>query len=213
MFDMPRDAVRHLTRKGYFNRDENKYHHMRDLAFACAYAEIMREAPAADVRAIYFEVVAETKRDLDFNERLYADALRRTPALIGAGVKVVSMGSILNQAHERGWASALAAPASFTPPPAIELAIVKAKAADAYKLGRLKSREQARVLLSRFCSTVAHPEIKRELAKSEAALLAEDGWPLAVIVSAATFLGLGPADASSLAQWAVRKPFGRGARA
>jgi Bifunctional DNA primase/polymerase, N-terminal len=106
-----------------------------------------------------------------------------------------------------------APPAAFAPPRAIELAITKAKAADAYKLGRLKSREQARVLLARFCKTVAEPEIKRELAKSVAALMAADGWPRAPIASVATFLGLGPADASLLAQWAVRKNFGRGARA
>ena len=209
MLDMPTDAVRFLTRKGHFNKDENKHWNMVLLAFACAYAEIMREAPAADVRALYFEVVAATGRDRDDNEARYDDALRRTPALIGAGARIVTLGTIIHWATDQGWASpnetAGAQPMPFATPQAIELAIVKAKAVDAYKLGRLKSREQARVLLARFCKTVDDANVRRELAKTVAGVLAQDGWGLCTIADAGTFLGLEPPAAASLAHWAIRK--------
>ena len=66
----------------------------------------MREAPADDVRALYFEVVDKTKRDPEVNER----ALRRRASaharVISAGGKIVSLGTIFHRAHEQGWASA-----------------------------------------------------------------------------------------------------------
>lgn len=102
-------------------------------------------------------------------------------------------------------ASLAAGPTPFTPPHAIELAIVKAKAIDAYKMGRLKSRDQACVLLAQFCKTVTDAGVRRELAKTVAAMLARDGWPFPMIFNAGTFLGLGPSAANELAQWAVRK--------
>jgi hypothetical protein len=97
------------------------------------------------------------------------------------------------------------ATADSTPSTAIELALVKAKAIDAYKLGRLASRERALQRLARFCQTIADADIKRELSKTVAAILARDGWPLGVIFDAGTFLGLGRPAAASLAQWAIKK--------
>jgi hypothetical protein len=156
------------------------------------------------VRGLYFTVVDATGRDSAINEQRYADCLRRTRERIRAGEAIQTPGTIFHWAHEQGWTGLVTA-APLAPAIAIELAIVKAKAIDAYKMGRLKSRDQARVLLARFCRTVADAGIRRELAKTVAGVLVQDGWGLCTIADAGTFLGLEPPAAASLAQWAIRK--------
>ena len=114
------------------------------------------------------------------NEQRYADALRRTRERIRDGQEIQTPGTIFHWAHEQGWTGlAHAALRPSRTAIAIELAIVKAKAADAYKLGRLKSRDQARVLLARFCQTVADADIRRELAKTVAACWRRTAGPSA----------------------------------
>ena len=144
-----KDAVEHLTCKGRF--DKGEHDHMLRLAFICADVTVKDAADADAVRELYFWVVEKTGRDQADNEARYDDALRRTQGLNGGG-KIVTPGTIFHWAHELGWTGLAAAqpPPAFTPPQAIELAIIKARATDAYKMGRLKSRDQARVLLARI---------------------------------------------------------------
>ena len=151
-FDAFKDAVMFLTGKDWFHRPH--YEHMRDLAWALGAVEIAEPCLTDDARAVFDAVIAATgDRDVEKNQRLYEAGLDRTRQRLRAGEEVVTVGTIFHWAHEQGWTAAPPA-APFATAQAIELAIVKAKAIDAYKLGRLKSRDQARVLLARFCRTV-----------------------------------------------------------
>lgn len=202
-FDEFKDAVEFLTGKGWFGA--HQYDHMIKLCWACGYIEIREPAHADDARALYSAVVDATGRDPATNDQRYADGLQRTPERIRAGEEIVTPGTIFKSAREQGWAPATTTAPPAAPAHAISLAIAKAQAADAYKTGELASRSSALSRLARFCATIADPSLRRELAKTVAALLAADGWPLPAIVDSGTFLGLQPPDAASLAQWAIRK--------
>lgn len=173
-----KDAVERLADKGWFDRGEHE--HMLRLAFACAAIAIKGMANADAVRELYFWVVDKTERDQVDNEARYDDALRRTQGLNSSG-KIVTPGTVFHWAREQGWKPAnetiAAHAAPFTSASAIELAVVKAKAIDAYKLGRLVSRERALARLSKFCANVADVDVRRELAKTVAAVLAGTAGP------------------------------------
>jgi hypothetical protein len=205
------DAVMFLCGRGWFR--EHQYHHMRDLIFACAYVEITDGVLAGEACALVEVVVAAAGRVPERNARIYEKALDGTRARIAAGEEIVTPATVFYWAREQGWAPPGAAPGGrtaqapvFTPAIEIGLAMAKASARDAYKLGRLTSRESALQRLAKFCATVDVREVRRELAKTVAVLLASDGWPFNAILDAGTFLGLEPPSAASLARWAVRKP-------
>jgi hypothetical protein len=87
----------------------------------------------------------------------------------------------------------------------VELAVVKAQAKDAYRLGRAVSPEKALERLAKFCSLVTSGDIRRALAATVVRILANDCWHFDVVCDAASFLGLEPHQAAKLACWAMQK--------
>ena len=100
-FEDFRDATKFLVGKGWFGK--GKYENIRDYGFACNWVEVEHPERAVETRALYFEVVDETERDAEINQRRYATSLDGTRRRIKQGEQVLRPASIFKAAQELGW--------------------------------------------------------------------------------------------------------------
>jgi hypothetical protein len=215
-FDEFEAAVEHLTRKGRFNKDERKYANMRALAFACAFIEIKAFAPAAAVRALVDRVVEKTGRDSGFNDRLYAEAVRRTPGLIAVGAKIVTAGTIFHWAREQGWAPAGESTSvgetsgRTTTHEAAVLRDAKKRLSAAFKATRILGRHRIRSSLVHIALAVPNASVRAKLMFALAAFLLESNHSTAEIIEAGVACGLPRAHGVNALRWAQKTIAGKG---
>jgi hypothetical protein len=192
-----KDAVEHLTGRGWF--DKGEHDHMLRLAFSCADITVKGAADADAVRELYFRVVDKTGRNQADNEARYDDALRRMQGLNGGG-KIVTPGTIFHWAHEQGWTGLAAAlsPAASSSSAALgwtaaheaaALKVAKSRLHNAFQTAEFIGRHRILGDLTRVCMAVRSVSVRSRLMFTLAALLTKSKHSPEEIVNAVVVCG------------------------
>jgi hypothetical protein len=220
-FDEFRDAVEHLTRKGWFDRPH--YHHWRDLVFAAGYVAMSEPAHENDARALVEEVCETAGRDPEKAEKRIESGVERARARIAAGEEVIRTGTIYLAAREQGWTppgeawarppesphetsggAPAIGPAQLRAAHERALHVVKRRLNDAFLIAvKLPQPRMSKALL-REARAVPDASVRSKLMFALAALLLKSGHSPPEIADAVVACGLKRSAALNVLSWALR---------